>query len=641
MAFQFMGTIKGKLIGIIVAAVILSLSLSSFLIYYNANKTLTNSTEQTILLLARSSSTEIGLWLEEKKSYITTLANTPAILNGDQEIAIRYLAAEMTRLHQYETILVASETGDYYSSTRDGSGAIVTKKGSIKDRPYFSEAMQGKTVLSDPVLSKDTGHPIAVVAVPIKRDGKVVGVMGGSIVLEDLIQRVKSIKAFETGYAFVAQSDGVVIVHPDKNLDMKYNFIKDTNNDPALRQALSQMVQGHEGVARYAWNKEDKYLGYSPVPGVKWGLAVAVPVAEVNAQLTVMARISLITPLVIALLIIGLTSMLVTRLITRPLSEISDALQHFNNDLSLRLQIVRDDEVGNLAQWFNGLIQDLHQIISKVAEGITSVSAFATNTAETVDQQASFSMELSSSVAEISATMEEFASSSTQIAKHSQGVADLAGETLERSRQGVADVEALTDKLEEANSENQKHIQEIEVLGYKSQEINKIMEIINNIANQTRLIAFNAALEAASAGEAGKRFGVVAVEIRHLADSVMESVKEIESKTSEIIKAVNRQIVTSEKNAKSIQEGFDYSRRTVSIIREIQEAAEHTTDAVQQISLSIQQQQTASEQVVAALRQIQDGTKENSAMIHRTNLVSKDLAALAEEQKRLIEVFKL
>ncbi|WP_378956189.1 methyl-accepting chemotaxis protein [Pelosinus sp. sgz500959] len=313
----------------------------------------------------------------------------------------------------------------------------------------------------------------------------------------------------------------------------------------------------------------------------------------------------------------------------------------FNNDLTWRVRLVSMDEIGDVARWINSLLQQLHQTISKVANETDKVNAYAGNTAETVEQQVSFSLELSSSVTEISATMEEFASSSFQISAHSQGVATIADETLERSRQGVADVEALMDKMNEINRDNQRSIQEIEALGEKSQEINKVMEIINNIANQTRLIAFNAALEAASAGEAGKRFGVVAVEIRHLADSVMESVKEIETRTNEIMKAVNRQVITSEKNAKGIQEGFDYSRRTVSIMHEIQDTAEQTTDAVHQISLSIQQQQTASEQVVEALRQIQDGTKENSEMIQQTNRVSKDLATLAEELKRLIEIFKL
>jgi methyl-accepting chemotaxis protein len=150
------------------------------------------------------------------------------------------------------------------------------------------------------------------------------------------------------------------------------------------------------------------------------------------------------------------------------------------------------------------------------------------------------------------------------------------------------------------------------------------------------LIAFNAALEAASAGEAGKRFGVVALEIRRLADSVMESTKEIEGKITEIVAAVSRQVVASEKNTKGIEEGMAYSERTVSIIYDIENAADQTTDAVSQIVLSIQQQQTAGEQVLTALRQIKQGTNENTTMIQQTKTISKELSDLAEELEQVV-----
>ncbi len=641
MVFNIKNSIKSKLIGIIVLAVVAALSVSSFLIYISASKALTEYAEHSVMLLSQSLSKEVGLWLDEKKAYVATLANLPLIQSGEREAVFKYLSAEMGRRNHYEALFVINEYGEYFSCMRDANGNLINKGGNAKDWPGFIEAMKGKAMISDPTISKDTGNQVAIVAIPIKKDEKVIGVMAGAVLLDELVQRLGAVNVGKTGYVYLVQGDGLIIVHPDKNTTMKNNLLQDKSVDANLRQATGQVTQGREGVARYTWNKVEKYMGYAPVSGVNWGLCVNVPVAEVTEQLSTMKEIAIGTPLLIALIIIVIAGILINRLVTRPLSRISDKLKDFNNDLTLRLQSGSKDEIGDLAKWFNDLLQDLHKIISKVAEETVKVNSYAGDTAQTVEQQASFSLELSSSVAEISATMEEFASTSVQIAEHSQGVAQLAVETLERSRHGVAQVEALMEKMDGINRENQRNILEIEALGQKSQEINKIMEIINNIASQTRLIAFNAALEAASAGEAGKRFGVVAVEIRHLADNVMESVKEIEGKTNEIMKAVNRQIVTSENNGKGIEEGFDYSRRTASIISEIQEAAEQTTDAVQQISLSIQQQQTGSEQVVAALRQIQDGTRENSQMNQQTNSLSKDLAALAEELKRLVGIFKI
>ena len=117
----------------------------------------------------------------------------------------------------------------------------------------------------------------------------------------------------------------------------------------------------------------------------------------------------------------------------------------------------------------------------------------------------------------------------------------------------------------------------------------------------------------------------------------MESTKEIETKSNEIVAAVSRQVVASEKNTKGIEEGMAYSERTVSIIYDIENAADQTTDAVRQIVLSIQQQQTAGEQVLTALRQIKQGTNDNTAMIQQTKTISMELTNLAEDLERVVD----
>ena len=158
--------------------------------------------------------------------------------------------------------------------------------------------------------------------------------------------------------------------------------------------------------------------------------------------------------------------------------------------------------------------------------------------------------------------------------------------------------------MDEHGEYNQNNLRQIVELGKRSKEINKVMEIINNIADQTKLIAFNAAIEASSAGEAGKRFGVVAVEIRRLADNVMESTGEIAGKIEEIQDAVNRLVITSEKGSKRVQNGMDLVAQTVDVMNNILAGAQSTTESSKQISLSTQQQNTASSQVVTPWKEI-------------------------------------
>jgi len=269
------------------------------------------------------------------------------------------------------------------------------------------------------------------------------------------------------------------------------------------------------------------------------------------------------------------------------------------------------------------------------------VHSIARELSSSVDQQVGFSSQLSSSVTEISSTMEEFSATASLIANHSQQVVGIADSTVRGSNSAATEVETLMEKMGSIATDNEVSLKEIVDLGRKSKEITKIMELIGNIANQTKLIAFNAALEAASAGEAGKRFAVVAVEIRRLADSVVESASDTEAKLSEIIEAVNRLVIASENGSKAIGEGVEYSERTRYVLSDVVDGAAATTDAAKQISISTEQQQLSSAQVVLALRDIQEGTLHASSSIQQMNNVGKELTAMSQDLKEIMARFSL
>jgi len=312
-----------------------------------------------------------------------------------------------------------------------------------------------------------------------------------------------------------------------------------------------------------------------------------------------------------------------------------------NGDLTAEAPQQSQDELGEMARMFNVMTENLRHIIITLSGVTDKVHSFAGELSDSVDQQAGFSSQLSSSVTEISATMEEFSATASQIATHSHEVVEIADRTLEGTKGGATGVETLSMKMNAIHSDNESSLQEIMELGRKSKEITKIMEIIGNIANQTKLIAFNAALEAASAGEAGKRFGVVAVEIRRLADSVVESTAQTEGKITEIMDAVNRLVISSEKGSKGINEGLAYSGRTMEMLCDVVDGASATSEAAKQISLSTQQQQQASSQVVFALCDIKEGARHSSESIQQINTISRELTAMSSDLKAIMGRFSL
>lgn len=318
--------------------------------------------------------------------------------------------------------------------------------------------------------------------------------------------------------------------------------------------------------------------------------------------------------------------------------------------------IMLDDKDHNsLLFAMRNMQNNLTHIISNISHNAGTLLQSAERLAETAglvaeqtanQQGANLSMtaaveQMSSSVAEITTTMEELSASSTQIADHSQSVVNVANHTLESSKKGSDAMQQLLGRMGDIRADNQKSLQEIVHLSTKSKQIAKVMDLINAVADQTKLIAFNAALEASSAGDSGKRFSVVAAEIRRLADSVTDSTREIEDKIQEIQDAISRLVITSEKGAATITSGMDVSANTAEILGALVKAASQNSNAAQQISLSTQQQKTACSQVVLALREIATASSYNAHSVKNIADVSCELVDMSTTLNELMQQFKL
>ena len=345
---------------------------------------------------------------------------------------------------------------------------------------------------------------------------------------------------------------------------------------------------------------------------------------------------------ILAILVgLGLAMLIARHLVHRIATVVEGVNRVAQGDLSADIPLEGSDEIADLARATREMRRKLHDLAAEVGANAAKVHAAAQEIAGAVEGQAATSTEMSSSVAEITSTMEELSASSTQIADHSKSVVDIANQTLEGSRKGSEAMQTVLGRMTDIRNDNQHSLQEIVDLGAKSKQISKVMEIINAVADQTKLIAFNAALEASSAGEAGKRFSVVAGEIRRLADNVTDSTSEIETKISEIQDSISRLVITSEKGAAGISAGTAASANTADRLGEIVNAASHTTSAAQQISLSTQQQKTASNQVVVALREIVTASSHTAHSITRISQISKEMSGLSARLEELVGQFKL
>ena len=476
---------------------------------------------------------------------------------------------------------------------------------------------------------------------------------------EEAKKIVRNMHYGDKGYVLVHDFKNIMVVHPDPRLEGKdQSSLQDPNGVYIIRELTRIAREKGEGYLNYSWkipgqeNLIPKLSFAKAIPGTNWVVTNGLYIDDIDVEVArERARIRhevatsiaqyLAVSLAVSILLVLMAIYIVNRHITGPLEAISHAIKDFDNDLTLAIPVSTTDEVGELTGWLNELIKKFNQVIVMISEVTGKIHSSTASIASTMDLQSGFATQLSSSVVEISSTMEELSSSAVQVARHSQGVVERADRALADTRHGAGEVETLSEKMKYISADIQSNLNEIVELGKKSKEINKIMVIINNIASQTKLIAFNAALEAASAGESGKRFGVVAVEIRRLADSVVESTCEIEGKIAEILDAVNRLVMSSEKNYLMVTEGREYASETVSMLMENVGGVEETAGSARQISLSTQQQQIASGQVLVALKEIEQGVLHSTDSVHTLNGVIGELAGLADQLKTLVMTFKL
>ncbi len=406
--------------------------------------------------------------------------------------------------------------------------------------------------------------------------------------------------------------------------------------------------------AAFAGESRTVELEYDAVPVAVYGEVVrdysGTPIGVIEIGMDRSANVAalgktrieaLVIGLMVALFSIGIASF-TARAITKRIRELSNGIDQVSRgDLSVSLALDGSDELADLARVADEMKGHLNTLVAGVEVSAVSVLKASREIARAVDGQAATSSEMSASVAEITSTMEELSASSSQIAEYSESVVSIANRTYEDSVRGSDAMQRLVEKMHRIGLDNQNALNEILELGARSKEISKIMEIIDTVADQTKLIAFNAALEASSAGEAGKRFGVVAAEIRRLADSVTESTGEITTKVAEIQESINRLVISSEKGSAGIQQGMADSAATADILQALVDAASETTSSAQQISLSTQQQRTASNQVVVALREIVTASSDTAQAVRQIAQFARDMSELSVNLKERMDQFVL
>jgi methyl-accepting chemotaxis protein len=309
-------------------------------------------------------------------------------------------------------------------------------------------------------------------------------------------------------------------------------------------------------------------------------------------------------------------------------------------DLSRWNTTTEDPQLAPLLEGFGKVIETLRTFVREINEAALRLSSSANQVLAASTQHETSSTEQAAAIHETTATMEELKHASAQIAENAGAVARVAEETLGAARAGRGAIAEFIQAMQQIRSDGIAVADSIAKLSKRVERIGTVVEVIDEIADRSDLLALNAALEGSRAGEAGKGFSIVAAEMRRLAENVLESTKEIKSLITEIREATAAAGNAADASKVATESGEKLGSVAAQAVEGILAGVQETSDAARVINLATQQQRTATEQVVASMAEIEDVTRQTTQASKQATGASAELSQLAGRLAELIKRFK-
>jgi methyl-accepting chemotaxis protein len=309
-------------------------------------------------------------------------------------------------------------------------------------------------------------------------------------------------------------------------------------------------------------------------------------------------------------------------------------------DLSRWNTTTQDPQLAPLLEGFGKVIETLRTFVREINEAALRLSSSANQVLAASTQHETSSTEQAAAIHETTATMEELKHASAQIAENAGAVARVAEETLGAARAGRGAIAEFIQAMQQIRSDGIAVADSIAKLSKRVERIGTVVEVIDEIADRSDLLALNAALEGSRAGEAGKGFSIVAAEMRRLAENVLDSTKEIKSLITEIREATANAGSAADASKVATESGEKLGAVAAQAVEGILAGVQETSDAARVINLATQQQRTATEQVVASMAEIEDVTRQTTQASKQATGASAELSQLAGRLAELIKRFK-
>ncbi|MBU4526442.1 MAG: methyl-accepting chemotaxis protein [Desulfomicrobium sp.] len=602
--------IRMKLIGGFLALLILVCSGLGFIAYDRAKNASLNQVQENIQLMAQDGARLVRSKLDFYILGLEGIANRDVIRSMNWDRQMMAMERETERMN-YLGMGVIDASGQ--AKYPDGTTA------DLSDREYFKEAMAGKSVLSNVIISRVTNSPVIILATPIKGfAGDVKAVLLARLDATMLSETTDNIKYGQSGYSYIIDDKGVLIAHSNRQfvLDQR-NFLEEGKKDAQFARLsimFQRMIKGEIGFDQYPFMGSDRFFGFAPIEGSGWSIAVGAMQDDVLDDIYQMRWMIGLASL--AFFVVGIIiALMISRAILLPVRNCVNLLKDISEgegDLTKRLPVDSKDEIGQLGLYFNTFVEKLQRIIAEISGNAQTVASSATQLSAVSKQTTQSVQSLSSKTSTVATAAEEMSANITSVAagmeETTTNLSSVAAAT-EEMTSTIGEISVNTERARGTTDSAARQVDNfagiLRDLGASAQEIGKVTDTISAISSQTNLLALNATIEAARAGDAGRGFAVVANEIKELALKTAEATNDIRTKINGIQTA---------------------SGSAVTDIGQIVKVIGDVNDIVTTIAAAIEEQSAVTREVATNINQATTGVQDASVRASEMSGVSRDIA---------------